>query len=230
MNRDELLALSEHLRCLGTKTVRLERYLQRRAWGVYYSIWAASILLFILLPYSIDFISRPYLQLAAYVVSYVVIILIASFSSGLVFSKAKRLASLERNLSENQGDDIKKNSSSGILIFIILIIAIVIIGSGLLKTFIGILLEFAFLAFVDLYVYRMLEKSFDKIPVEGLMAVSFFMFSDIGSAASSLIFRNSEYFGYFWIPAIFAWFLASIYSLYHASDDLVEQADSKECS
>ena len=31
---------------LGTKAVRLDRYLQRRAWGVYYSIWAVSILLF----------------------------------------------------------------------------------------------------------------------------------------------------------------------------------------
>ena len=27
-------------KCLGTKAVRLDRYLQRRAWGVYYSIRA----------------------------------------------------------------------------------------------------------------------------------------------------------------------------------------------
>jgi hypothetical protein len=230
MNRDEIQALSEHLKCLGTKAVRLDRYLQRRAWGVYYSIWAVSILLFTFLSYPISLIRGAYLQLAAYVIAYVLIVLFASYFSGLVFSKARRLANLESDLSDHQDRNIKKKCGIGTLVLAVLIVAIIIIGSDLLRTAIGVLLEVIILALIDLYVYRMLVKSLGKIPFEGLMAVSVFMFSDVGSAATVFIYRSPEYFGYLWIPTIFAWFIASIYSIYHARDELVVQIDSQECN
>ena len=179
MNRDEIQALSEHLKCLGTKAVRLDRYLQRRAWGVYYSIWAVSILLFTFLSYPISLIRGAYLQLAAYVIAYVLIVLFASYFSGLVFSKARRLANLESDLSDHQDRNIKKKCGIGTLVLAVLIVAIIIIGSDLLRTAIGVLLEVIILALIDLYVYRMLGKSLGKIPFEGLMAVSVFMFSDV---------------------------------------------------
>jgi|GEM_PF-2076367 hypothetical protein len=230
MNQDELLALSDHLKCVGTKAVNLDRYLQRRAWGIYYSIWAFSIFLFIFLSYPIGYINQGYIQLLAYITSYVLIVFFASYFSGMVFSKAKRLVNLQRSLSYPQQMDPEKNSFIGILLIVLLVAAISLISSGLLKTSLGILLEVSFLGFVDFYVYRMLKKSLGKIPYEGLMAVSFFMFSNIGSAITVIIYRSSEYFEYLWIPTVIVWFLASIYSLYHARDELVNQPDMQECN
>ena len=230
MNRDELSALSEHLKCVGTKAVSLDRYLQRRAWGIYYSIWAFSIFLFIFLSYPIDFIRQFYAEIIVYIASYVLIVVFASYFSGLVFSRAKRLASLQRDLSDPDDWSPKKNSLIGIMLFILLIAAISLISSGLLRTFLGILLEVTFLAFIDLYVYSMIKRSLGKIPLEGWVAVSVFMFSDIGSALTVIIFRSPEYFVYFWIPTVVAWFLASIYSLYHARDELIDHEGLQECN
>jgi ABC-type Na+ efflux pump permease subunit len=229
MNRDEISALSEHLKCLGIKAVKLDRYLQRRAWGIYYSIWATSIFLFTFLSYPIGLIKETYLQLGAYFISYAVIIISASYFSGIVFSKAKRLANLQRNLSGINNEDSNKNSLTGILLFIVLIVALIVISSGLLRTFLGIILEVTALGLVDLYVYHMLKRSLNKIPYEGLMAVSVFIFSDIGSAVTAIIFRSPEYFLYLWIPTIVIWFFASIYALYHARDELIDRADLQEC-
>ena len=230
MNQDELSALSEHLKCVGTKAVSLDRYLQRRAWGIYYSIWAFSIFLFLFLSYPIDLIRLFYVQIIVYIASYIIIVVFASYFSGLVFSRAKRLASLQRDLSNLDKREPMKNSLIGILLIILLIAAIILISSGLLRTFLGILLEVTFLAFIDLYVYNMIKRSLGKIPYEGWMAVSVFIFSDIGSALTVIIFRSPEYFEYLWIPTVVAWFLASIYSLYHARDELIDRADLRECN
>ena len=230
MNQDELSALSDHLKCVGAKAVSLDRYLQRRAWGIYYSIWAFSIFLFIFLSYPVGLIKQSSVQIVVYIISYVLIVVFASYFSGLVFSKAKRLLNLQRDLSVLDQNDSNKNSFIGILVFILIVVAISVISSGLLRTFLGILLEVMFLALIDLYVYVMLKKSLGKIPGEGLMAVSVFMFSDIGSAVTVVIYRSGAYFEYLWIPTVIAWFLASIYSLYHARDELVDQVNMQECN
>lgn len=230
MNRDEILTLSEHLQCLGTKALTLDRYLQRKAWGIYYSVWAASILLFILIPYPIGLIRQPYIQLAAYVVLYMLIMSFAFAFSWKGFSKAERLSSLERDLSQSHYNSLKQKARSRTLIYIVIMLAVLILSSCFLRSFIGALLEFTFLALVDLYLYSTLGKSLGKIPIEGLIAVSVFMFSDIGSFLILAIFRNPVYISYFWIPTILVWFFASIYSLYHASDGLSEQIISRECN
>jgi hypothetical protein len=230
MNQDELSALTDHLKCVGKKAVTIDRYLQRRAWGIYYSIWAFSIFLFIFLSYPVSFIKQPTVQIVVYIISYVLIVIFASNFSGLVFSKAKRLANLQRDLSVQDHRESNKNSFIGIILFILIVVAISVISSGLLRTFLGILLEVTFLALIDFYVYVMLKKSLGKIPGEGLMAVSVFMFSDIGSALTAIIYRSGVYFEYLWIPTVAAWFLASIYSLYHARDELADQADMQECN
>lgn len=230
MNSDELSALSNHLKCVGIKAVNIDRYLMRRAWAIYYSIWAFSIFLFIFISYPIGFIRQGYIQLSTFIVSYILIVIFASYFSGIAFAKARRLASPQRNLSNVDNKDTDKNSLTGILVFILIIAVMIIISSGIIRTILGILSEAAFLGFIDMYVYRMLKKSLGRTPYEGLMAVFVFLFSDIGSALSVIIFRSSEYFAYFWIPTVAAWFLASIYSMFHSGDELANNPEMQECS
>jgi nitrogen fixation protein FixH len=230
MNQDELLALSDHLKCVGTKAVNLDRYLQRRAWGIYYSIWAFSIFLFTFLSYPFSLITSVDIQVAAYAISYVLIVIFAGYLSGLVFSKASRLARLQNVLSDKSQDKTDGGKVISYLIFFAIIVALVVIGTDLLRSLGGVILEASFLAIVDIYVYRMIRKSLGAIPLEGIAAISTFMFSNIGSAFSDIILKSPFYYGYFWIPTIIVWFIASVYAIYHSPDELQDKTDFQECS
>ena len=50
MSDQQTEEIARQLICVGNRAVVMERYLLRKAWGIYYAIWALSILLFIYLP------------------------------------------------------------------------------------------------------------------------------------------------------------------------------------
>ncbi len=227
MNRDELSELSDHLKYVGIKAVHLDRYLQRRAWGIYYSIWALSFFLFAFLTYPIELIPQEYLRDVAYIFSYTIIIAVAGYVTGVVFSKAIKLSKFENTIFRKYQANKPKNFSMS-YIMLLIIVALVITGTLLLRNFAGLFLITSFLALLDIYIYRMIRKSLGRLPPEAIAAVSVFMLSDLGGALATVILRSAYYFGYFWIPTIIVWFLASVYSIYNASEELTSQDSSQE--
>ncbi|WP_393971782.1 hypothetical protein OXIME_000366 [Oxyplasma meridianum] len=227
MNEDDISKILDRLKCVGMKATRLDRYIIAKAWGIYYAIWALSILLFSGLPYLFYLIKQPFIQTVAFLVSYLVIIVSASYITGLVFSKAARLSKLNSVLKMDSKREPERNSWIGLSIFIAIIIAIVIIGSDVLLNSIGSLVAAAIFILIAIYVYSMIKKSLGRVPLEGLIAVSAFIFSAVGGWLSVLIFHSSEYYGDFWIPTIITWFLASFISLFNATN-AISDADTQE--
>ena len=102
--------------------------------------------------------------------------------------------------------------------FIFLLIMLIMVGFYTVLRFVVLLIFFLLL---DIYIYHTLKVSFGKVPPEGLLAVFAFGFSAASSFIVGVIFQHYEYFEILWIPTIAAWFLASLYSLFKAPEDLV---------
>lgn len=228
MTEEDYGEILEHLRKIGGRAVRLDRYLMKRAWGVYYLIWATSILLFSSLPFLFNLIHQPDVQLVSYLVVYIIIVVVATYFTGLVFRKAVMLSKLEDSLNKHAKQSGFFGNNLGPIVFLALIVALVIIGSSFIQNMVGIIVETALLFVIDVYVYRSLKGSLGRVPIEGIIAVLAFGFSDIGSGVSVIVLNTSMYFGYFWGVTIVAWILASLYSFYAARDIILVEENVTE--
>ncbi len=82
--------IAQQLICVGNRAVVMERYLLRRAWGIYYAIWSLSILLFIYIPEFLNPIKSVVLQDFAFILSYGVIIAGGFLLLGIDFQKDRK--------------------------------------------------------------------------------------------------------------------------------------------
>ena len=78
MSDQQIEDIARQLICVGNRAVAMERYILRRAWGIYYAIWTLSILLFIYIPNILSPIKHPIFQDVAFGTSYGIIIAVAT--------------------------------------------------------------------------------------------------------------------------------------------------------
>ena len=229
MTDQETEHIAQQLLCVGNRAVVMERYLLRRAWGIYYAIWALSILLFIYLPNLLNPIRPVLLQDIAFGSSYAAIIAVSGYISGLVFSRAARAAKLQGDLAGNSRRNFKDaiiNYTTLILLFLL----VILLATGLFKFFFGVFMEAVILVLVAVYVYRWVTRSLGKVPPEAAMAIVTFILSDICSTISVIVTRGAFYYADIWIPTVAAWFLASIISFANAGDELLQNVSQEECN
>lgn len=228
MKSDELSELQMHLRATGMDAIMNERYLMRRAWGLYYGIWALSILLFEVDGYGIFPIESQLIQNVVYVSIDVAIIAVAMYVTSMVFGKAKRLSLLRRDLDTTKRDNKRRRKYAGPVVFIFILLAALIIGSSLLRTPVGVTLEVGALFAVGIYIHFNQKATFESIPLEGRLAVIVFLASDLASGLSVVLTKKATYFGLLWIPTIIMWTVASFASIYYSVDDLMESKNQEE--
>ena len=229
MTDQETEHIAQHLLCVGKRAMVMERYLLRRAWGIYYAIWALSILLFIYLPNLLNPIRPVFLQDLVFGAAYSAIIAVSGYFSGVVFSRAARAAKLQGYLSGN----FKRNFKDAIINYttmILLFILVILLATGLFKFFFGVFMESMILVLVAVYVYRWVIRSLGKIPPEAALAIITFILSDIFSTVSVIVTRGAFYYADIWIPTVAAWFLASIISFANAGDELLQNVSQEECN
>ena len=78
MTDHQIEDVARQLICVGNRAMAMERYILRRAWGIYYAIWALSILLFIYITNTLSPIKHPIFQEVACGTSYGIIIAVAT--------------------------------------------------------------------------------------------------------------------------------------------------------
>ena len=70
MNEEVIGETIENIRNTGKRALAFDTFILRRAWGIYYSVWALSISLFVFLPFVIPYILPEDVQVFAYPVIY----------------------------------------------------------------------------------------------------------------------------------------------------------------
>ncbi len=229
MTDHQIEDVARQLICVGNRAMAMERYILRRAWGIYYAIWALAILLFIYIPNILNPIRQPIFQDVAFGISYGIIIAAASYFSGFVFSRAAMASKLQKSLSRVRSKSLK----DGVLKYALLaalILMVVLLATGIFKTFDGVLFEAVTLGLVAIFVYRFVSQSMGRVPFEAIIAIGMFVLSDVVGTISVIITRGGTYYAYAWIPTVAVWLLASVLSFVNAGDELLQNLNAEECS
>lgn len=209
----------EELRLTGKRALAFDNFVMRRAWGVYYAIWALAIALFIFIPSAIYALVPPEFMGIVFPVVYILIGISATLGVTRTFSLAEGTINLRRSLYGKEHDT-KRNVYIYLTGWSILIALMVVISVNF-QTPVGFILISTFLSAIDIYVYFTLRRYFLRIPAEGLMAVGAFAFSTVGGLAAAALTQSSTVYDIFWLPTIATWVFAALYTLYRAPEDLV---------
>ena len=209
----------EQLKLTGKRALAFDNFVMRRAWGVYYAVWAVAITLFVFISNLISILVPAGLQWIAYPVVYVLIGVLATLSVSSSFSKAGAAIHLRRSLYGEKQEG-RRNFYFYFLGWLVLISAMVLISIDF-QSYVGFIVLTGFLSAIALYVYASLKKHFGRVPAEGRLAVGVFAFSTIGGITAAAITNNPIVYELFWIPTIASWLFAALYTMYKAPEDLV---------
>ena len=215
---------SEKIIQINQRALNFERFILRRAFGLYYLIWALAILEFIGTPLIFQHIySNLTYFIIIYLIGYFITVIIGISLSRRIFLRVFRTYKFRNRR-------IYKDRKKIYYLYPVLILLIIVFSYLLQRPFF----------FTDLYVYsinvllfvfgfqlfKYIKISFEKVPPEGYIA----FYTYIASAAGSIIFFiiSSELFKslvlYSFIPwtlALFGWFFCAFYAIYHAPDEVV---------
>lgn len=219
MNEGSIREIFERLKSTGEQALAFDAFVFRRAFGVYYSVWALSIALFISFPLIISYLVPEDVQVFAYPLFYSLVGVLATLYTTKVFSKARGIIRFRKAV---KGLDLGEKRRNWRYYYVwAMIVLVMILFSVSFNSVLRFVLLFIFLVAFDFYIYHILKASFGKVPVEGLLATYVYGFSAFSSFFIGIILRHYLFFEILWIPTIVVWFLASLYSLYRAPEDLV---------
>lgn len=210
----------EQLRLTGKRALAFDKFVMRRAWGVYYAVWALAISFFIFLPNVILYLVPINLTWIVFPVSYMAVGILATFGVSRNFSNAEAAINLRKSL-----DGYKPVSNRNFYFYLLgwsALIALLVVLSVNFQTGIGFILITVALSFIDVYVYSSLKRHFVKVPAEGKLAVGVFAFSTVGSLFGAALTQAQFVYDILWVPTIAAWVFAALYTLYKAPEDLVK--------
>jgi len=213
---DEVTGVENQLEELAERVLGFQKYILRRAWGIYYSVWSFATLSWMFLPSIIEFL-YPHAPSLSYFVAYSIVGIIAGAATARIFSNARRTLVLRRIVSKVRRPKRTLIYRMWWLPFYGFIILAFIFVKPYFYTLLMILL-----VSVDLFVYYELKASFSRIPPEGLLAIASFAASIALGLYASLVSNSYLLFGVDWLPMVLSWLFCSLYALYHAPDYMVE--------
>jgi len=215
---DEEVLVHEMLK-IGERALKFEEYVLRRAWGVYYAVWAFAFLLFFSVPSIISFVSpslvnNPY----PYFMGYGLVGGMAGWATYLNFEKVYKTIRLRRALLGGREVSRALRIGTWVLIlvsnFLLFFVPYRLLGpKGLSVGYIG-------LIYVMFWVYSALKRSFTYFPLEGVLAIASLTSSCLLSVyfiltAKYLLSETS------WLFTTLVWIFCALYALYHAPDMVV---------
>lgn len=215
---------SDKLIQINHRALNFERFILRRAFGLYYLVWAFAILEFIGTPVIFEhYYSNLTYFIIIYLTGYVITLVIGIGLSRKIFLKVFRTYKFRYG-------KIYKDRKKTYYLYPVLIVLIIVFSYVLQRPFF----------FQGLYVYiinlllfvfgfrlfKYIKMSFEKVPPEGYIAFYTYDISAAGSILffmlSSEIFKNLVLYSFIpWALALFGWFFCAFYAIYHAPDEVV---------
>ena len=198
------------------RALKFQEYILRRAWGIYYALWAAIISSYAAMP---DIIPLVYPSAPGYVyfLFYSIVSFFGTLLTARIFSVARRTLELRLAASgKRKGSPYRGLLLMWLVIFAAFAVAAFASESAFIATYI------AFLTFIDVYIYRALRLSFPKMPPEGYVALGTYTFSIPILALSFLHVLPSLSMTASTAVIVAGWIFSAIYALYHAPEAMVE--------
>jgi hypothetical protein len=200
-------------KCIVQRNLAFQRYVFRRAWGAYYSMTAAVIALFI-------FLSMAGLEVIAGLILGLTVLLALIVATVLLFRKAYRTVELRQTIKKDRWERHRK-----ILVWpwVIIFFTAIIVSALLLPSYFYLVLYAAEIPLVLIAWYGLKLSFLDNLPIESVLAMSFYALTIVLSFILSFI---GEFFGistsasFLWVGTVLIFFFASIYALLRAPDEL----------
>lgn len=195
-----------------------QSYLIRRAWGVYYAIWAAALVTFFVFPASVAaaYPSLPPVGELLYYLPIVVVVVLAIWATSWSFGQTFRALRFRQALRS----EAPRHWHFYIVLAVGLAIFALVTWVAFVNSFAGLLVLDACLGVVNLWILVAVRDAFSRVPPEGTIAVGTYAISVVGSAAALLLTHSQSWFGAFWIVAIIGWAFSAVYALYHAAEEM----------
>jgi hypothetical protein len=200
------------------RALEFQDYLLRRAWGVYYAIWAAGLATFFSYPAWISFVF-PSLSAAEALLFYAPILLLivlavwaTTWSIGQTFRVSRFRSALRREARPH------RHFSTALVIG--LAIFVVVVAVAYVSSFASLLVLDACLAAINLWNLLRVRDAFSRPPPESAIAIGTYAVSAVGSAVALLLTHSQSWFGAFWAVAVVGWSFCAVYALYHAPEEL----------
>ncbi len=204
------------LEAIAERALTFQRYVFRRAWGIYYAVWAAAITVFSFIGYLPLSQSDVWLVFPLF---YGGVGLLAGLASTWIFSNALRTLRLRRVLAKDEGRGHRKYY--GILLgWWVTFYALIGASFAFFATH-AMSILFASLFSVEIFIYYQLKLSFsNKMPFEGKLALISYGFSTTFSFVVSIFSNNTTLFSVAWGTTIIAWLFCALYALRRAPEEL----------
>jgi MFS family permease len=209
---------AQELEQIANRALKFQKYIFRRAWGVYYAVWAAAIAAFsFAFPVFNAFL--PSLPWEVYVAYYGGIGIVAGFASVWIFNNAAKTAKLRRILKPDTKLRLKYRLMGlwWLAFYVIILLAFTYYSVHALT------ILYAMLISVAIFVYSQLRFSFSTdLPIEGKLAVASYASSALISFSFSLFTQNGLPGAIAWLGTVIVWLFCAMYSLKRAPEELVE--------
>jgi hypothetical protein len=219
MSEDDSGATVTTLEQLALRALNFQRYIYRRAWGIYYALWAVAYIAFVvggIIPFqnyfSPNFIWVPYLLIyggGGWA---------SGIASALIFKNASRIVSLRKAVGLHRP---VRGRSDYLMWAWWLAFAIVAVSVFIFLPAVALPIYFAMLVGVEIFIYYTLQLSFPRqIPLEGKLALASYGFSVVLSFFATLLTSSFLLVDITWIVTIGIWMFCSIYALWQAPEEL----------
>ncbi|HTT72748.1 MAG TPA: hypothetical protein VMG99_01160 [Thermoplasmata archaeon] len=211
----------EMLSHAAERALVFQNFLIRRAWGVYYAIWSAALVTFLVFP---ALVAAAYPTLsppgeAAYYGLILLVVLLSVWATSWAFGQTFRALRLRRAL--------RHESSRHWHLYLFLAVGVglfaLVFLVATLNSFAGLLFLDACLGVVNLWILLSVRDAFPRVPPEGSVAIGTYAVSIVGSATALVLTGNQSWFGGFWLVAIVGWAFAALYALYHAPEEMTRE-------
>jgi hypothetical protein len=219
--------IKDFLSAMGKKSMSLYRYSTRRAFGIYYSIWAMAIFFFVFFfPQLTIFIPEDIPGAISVILMFFGVFFIATYFTVRVFTRAGKAMNLEDVFHTGRKHIWIRAYQLSNILFITVFLSVVVFfslrSSG--SAFLGYIVMYSMLFAISLYLLLYLKISLSRIPLEGYVASFSYMFSSLASILIILIFRPVAFpempIQLAWSPTIIAWIFSSMYAFYMAPGEL----------
>lgn len=221
------------IRDINKRVISFQKFIIRRAYGLYYLIWTLALFDFLIFP---SILSSGYLTVnyeyayIIYAINYVIVLYIAIKITKKIFSIASKTHKLEYGKINKKFRPL--NFPLINYIYIITTVLLLILFAYFFQK--GYFYFAVYLYSVNVILFAMgfsirkyIKLSFKKMPLEGNVAFYTYNISAAGTIlffiiSSFLIKILVDYSFLIWFIAMFGWFFSSFYALYHAPDEVVD--------
>jgi len=205
------------------RALTFQSYLIRRAWGVYYAIWAAALVTFFVFPALVAeaYPSLSFLGEITYYALILAVLGLATWATSWSFGQTFRALNFRRAV-HREGPH---HWHFYLFLTIGLATFVAILAVAYLSSFAGLLALDAALAVINIWILVAVRDTFARVPPEGSIAVGTYAVSVVGSATALVLTHSQSWFGAFWVVAIIGWSFSAVYALYHAPEEMTLESD-----